>query len=141
MIISSSNILVNREGRLKLADFGLSHKLTPCQIQNRSVRYMHVITLTYRPPELLNYKSFYSPADIWSVGCVIAEMFSGRRVFPGRDVRQQRALVRLARSNSKIFLSGITQKDARDLVTHLLAYRPEQRLSPDEALVHVFFTE
>jgi len=69
------NLLINREGQLKLADFGLARAFG---IPVRS--YTHeVVTLWYRAPDVLMGSRRYStPVDIWSVGCIFAEMANGR---------------------------------------------------------------
>lgn len=71
------NLLINREGQLKLADFGLARAFG---IPVRS--YTHeVVTLWYRAPDvLLGSRKYSTPVDIWSVGCIFAEMANGRCV-------------------------------------------------------------
>jgi cyclin-dependent kinase len=71
------NLLINREGQLKLADFGLARAFG---IPVRS--YTHeVVTLWYRAPDvLLGSRKYSTPVDIWSVGCIFAEMANGRWV-------------------------------------------------------------
>ena len=79
------NLLINREGSLKLADFGLARAFG---IPVRS--YTHeVVTLWYRAPDvLLGSRKYSTPVDIWSVGCIFAEMANGRCVF-GFPFREQ----------------------------------------------------
>jgi cyclin-dependent kinase 12/13 len=70
--LKSSNILVNRKGELKIADWGLARSW------NSDLKRMTnpVITLWYRPPELLlGYLIYDGKVDMWSVGCIVAEMF------------------------------------------------------------------
>jgi len=69
------NLLINREGQLKLADFGLARAFG---IPVRS--YTHeVVTLWYRAPDvLMGSRKYSTPVDIWSVGCIYAEMANGR---------------------------------------------------------------
>jgi cyclin-dependent kinase len=71
------NLLINREGQLKLADFGLARAFG---IPVRS--YTHeVVTLWYRAPDvLMGSRKYSTPVDIWSVGCIFAEMANGRCV-------------------------------------------------------------
>jgi cyclin-dependent kinase len=71
------NLLINREGQLKLADFGLARAFG---IPVRS--YTHeVVTLWYRAPDvLMGSRKYSTPVDIWSVGCIFAEMANGRYV-------------------------------------------------------------
>ncbi|GAN03334.1 pkinase-domain-containing protein [Mucor ambiguus] len=81
--IKGSNLLINNKGELKIADFGLARVFE----KNRAHDYTNrVITLWYRPPELLLGATAYGPAvDIWSVGCIMLEFFTGKAVFNGQD--------------------------------------------------------
>lgn len=81
--IVGSNLLINNKGELKIADFGLARVFE----KNRAHDYTNrVITLWYRPPELLLGATAYGPAvDIWSVGCIMLEFFTGKAVFNGQD--------------------------------------------------------
>jgi len=90
--IKGSNILINASGQLKLADFGLArhyHK------RRDNLDYTNrVITLWYRPPELLLGATAYGPAvDIWSIGCIMCEMVTKKALFPGSDEIDQIARI------------------------------------------------
>ncbi len=77
--IKASNLLISKTGELKIADFGLARLVT----DKRKDLTPTVITLWYRPPEiLLGLKKYDSKADMWSVGCVLAELLNGRPLFP-----------------------------------------------------------
>ncbi|KAI8470130.1 MAG: cyclin dependent kinase, partial [Monoraphidium minutum] len=81
--LKAANILITRDGILKLADFGLARTYLDEGTQKMTNR---VITLWYRPPELLLGAEHYDPKiDIWSVGCIFAELLSGKPLFPGKD--------------------------------------------------------
>jgi len=70
--LKASNLLINRKGELKIADWGLARSW------NKEMKRLtnRVITLWYRPPELLLGCTEYDPKiDMWSVGCIMAEMF------------------------------------------------------------------
>lgn len=81
--IKGSNLLIDNKGNLKLADFGLARSFSNDHNANLTNR---VITLWYRPPELLLGTTKYGPAvDMWSVGCIFAELLHGKPIFPGKD--------------------------------------------------------
>jgi len=80
--IKGSNLLVNNDGVLKIGDFGLASFYKPDQDQPLTSR---VVTLWYRAPELLLGSTEYGPAiDLWSVGCILAELFVCKPIMPGR---------------------------------------------------------
>lgn len=76
--LKPSNLLISTEGLLKIADFGLAKTYDP-EMRLTSV----VVTLWYRSPEILLSQSYNSSVDIWSIACIIAEMFAKRALFPG----------------------------------------------------------
>lgn len=79
--IKAANLLVSNTGRLKYADFGLARFYS----KGRNLDYTNrVITIWYRPPELLLGETQYGPAvDVWSAACVFLEMFTKKAIFPG----------------------------------------------------------
>ncbi|CAI0428603.1 unnamed protein product [Linum tenue] len=85
--IKGSNLLIDRDGTLKIADFGLANFFVPKPKRPLTTR---VVTLWYRAPELLLGATDYGVGiDLWSVGCLLAEMFVGRPIMPGRtEVRK-----------------------------------------------------
>ncbi|KAH1115035.1 hypothetical protein J1N35_008413 [Gossypium stocksii] len=80
--IKGSNLLIDSEGILKIADFGLATSYDPEQKKPLTSR---VVTLWYRPPELLLGATHYGVGvDLWSAGCILAELLSGKPTMPGR---------------------------------------------------------
>uniref|UniRef100_A0A1J3FFJ1 Putative serine/threonine-protein kinase n=1 Tax=Noccaea caerulescens TaxID=107243 RepID=A0A1J3FFJ1_NOCCA len=85
--IKSSNLLINGNGVLKIADFGLSTFFDP---HNSVPLTTNVVTLWYRPPELLLGASHYGVGiDLWSTGCVIGEIYAGKPILPGKNETDQ----------------------------------------------------
>ena len=85
--IKGSNLLINNRGELKIGDFGLART---CTIEKGQMLTNRVITLWYRPPELLLGANVYGPeVDMWSVGCLIAELIIGKAILPGRNEADQ----------------------------------------------------
>jgi len=88
--LKPQNLLINKEGQLKLADFGLARAFG---IPVRQFSH-EVVTLWYRAPDvLLGSQSYTTAIDMWSVGCIFAEMISGKPLFPGATVESELNLI------------------------------------------------
>ncbi|KAA8542482.1 hypothetical protein F0562_023645 [Nyssa sinensis] len=98
--IKGANLLVNNEGILKVADFGLANFCSSGPFGHRQPLTSRVVTLWYRPPELLLGSTDYGASvDLWSVGCVFAELLLGRPVLQGRtEVEQLHKIFKLCGS-------------------------------------------
>eukprot|EP01138_Halocafeteria_seosinensis_P006698 gb/GECG01006847.1/.p1 GENE.gb/GECG01006847.1/~~gb/GECG01006847.1/.p1 ORF type:complete len:605 (+),score=70.32 gb/GECG01006847.1/:1-1815(+) len=84
--LKCSNILISDDNKVKLADFGLSRKA----VQYGGTMTNNVITLWYRPPELLLGSTTYGPSvDMWSIGCILLELILGKPFFPGQNTTNQ----------------------------------------------------
>jgi cyclin-dependent kinase 12/13 len=85
--IKGSNLLIDRRGVLKIGDLGLANYYGPGRRRPLTSR---VVTLWYRAPELLLGATDYGVGiDLWSAGCLLAEMFSGKPLMPGRTEVEQ----------------------------------------------------
>ncbi|KAI3460462.1 hypothetical protein Pfo_017125 [Paulownia fortunei] len=85
--IKGSNLLIDKNGMLKIADFGLANFFNP---EKRRPLTSRVVTLWYRAPELLLGSTDYGIGiDLWSAGCLMAEMLAGRPIMPGRTEVEQ----------------------------------------------------
>lgn len=85
--LKPANVLINRRGEVKIADFGLSRAFVP---DRRRAFTNEVVTLWYRAPELLLGAKDYGPAiDVWSLGCILAEMLLCRPYMPGEGEIEQ----------------------------------------------------
>ncbi|KAE8729376.1 putative serine/threonine-protein kinase [Hibiscus syriacus] len=100
--IKGSNLLIDRHGMLKIADFGLANYFSPNQKYPLTSR---VVTLWYRAPELLLGSTDYGVGiDLWSAGCLLAEMFAGRPIMPGRtEVEQLHRIFKLCGTPSEAY--------------------------------------
>ncbi|XP_052195852.1 cyclin-dependent kinase C-2 C-like [Diospyros lotus] len=160
--IKTSNILVNNEGVLKIADFGLANYISS---RHRQPLTSRVVTLWYRPPELLLGSTNYGPSvDLWSVGCVFAELFIGKPILKGRtEVEQLHKIFKLCGSppdefwkNSKLplatmfkpqypYLSSLREKckefpkSAVNLLETFLSIEPHNRGTTSSALDSEYF--
>ncbi|KAI2084490.1 negative regulator of the PHO system [Ophidiomyces ophidiicola] len=161
--LKPQNLLINNKGHLKLADFGLARAFgIPVNTFSNEV-----VTLWYRAPDvLLGSRTYNTSIDIWSAGCIMAEMYTGRPLFPGTTNEDQlQKIFRLMGTPSERSWPGISQfpeykptfhvyatQDLRlilpqidrlglDLLNRMLQLRPEMRISAAEALRHPWFHE
>ena len=85
--VKGSNLLVDNDGNVKLADFGLATRRLP---EDREPLTSAVVTLWYRPPELLLGATKYDEGvDMWSAGCLLAELLLGKPAFQGQTEVEQ----------------------------------------------------
>ncbi|WVZ00012.1 hypothetical protein V8G54_026081 [Vigna mungo] len=98
--IKGSNLLIDNNGTLKIADFGLANFIDP---HHKVPLTSRVVTLWYRPPELLLGASNYGvEVDLWSTGCILGELYCGRPILPGKtEVEQLHRIFKLCGSPSE----------------------------------------
>ncbi|XP_047313913.1 probable serine/threonine-protein kinase At1g54610 [Impatiens glandulifera] len=98
--IKGSNLLIDNHGILKIADFGLASFFDPRRNIPLTSR---VVTLWYRPPELLLGATHYGVSiDLWSTGCILGELYAGKPIMPGRtEVEQLHKVFKLCGSPSE----------------------------------------
>ncbi|KHJ92341.1 kinase domain protein [Oesophagostomum dentatum] len=159
--IKCSNILLNNRGELKIADFGLARYYSSDQERLYTNR---VITLWYRPPELLLGDEHYGPAiDVWSIGCILGEFFTRKPLFQGNNEMAQLELIskvcgtpslanwpdvekmplyNTLRSKKQYVrclreeFSQIMPSGAIDLMDKMLLLDPKRRISAKDAISH-----
>lgn len=161
--IKGSNLLLNNEGILKIADFGLATFYDPDHKQPMTSR---VVTLWYRPPELLLGATIYGVGiDLWSAGCILAELLAGKPIMPGRtEVEQLHKIFKLCGSPSEDYWKKYRLPNATlfkpqqpykrcvaetfqdfpppslPLIESLLSIDPDERGTATTALQSEFFT-
>ena len=161
--LKPQNLLINAQGQLKLGDFGLARAFgIPVNTFSNEV-----VTLWYRAPDvLLGSRTYNTSIDIWSAGCIMAEMFTGRPLFPGTTNEDQLLRIfRLMGTPSERSWPGISSfaeykqtwpvyatQELRtilpqidtlglQLLGQLLQLRPEMRCTAQQALAHPWFNE
>ncbi|CAD8121399.1 unnamed protein product [Paramecium sonneborni] len=162
--IKPQNILVNPNNHvLKICDFGSAKRLIPGE---PNVAY--ICSRYYRAPELIFGATEYTTSiDIWSIGCVIAEMLTGEPLFPGESATDQLVeIIKILGTPTieqiklmnpqhqeykfpqikchpwaKVFSKFKPEPLFIDFVSKLLVYPPKERLKPLEALLHPYFDE
>ncbi|KAL5032465.1 Cyclin-dependent kinase catalytic subunit, variant 2 [Batrachochytrium dendrobatidis] len=161
--LKPQNLLIDQHGMLKLADFGLARAFG---IPLRT--YTHeVVTLWYRSPEILLGSKHYSTAvDIWSVGCIFAEMVIKHPLFPGdSEIDEIFRIFRALGTPTETTWPGFSSlpdykpnfptwspqsmtelvpnldMDGLDLLQRMLAYDPAARISAKRAMNHPYFKD
>lgn len=160
--LKPSNIAVNEDCELKILDFGLARP-------TESEMTGYVATRWYRAPEImLNWMHYNQTVDIWSVGCIMAELLTGRTLFPGADhIDQLTRILILAGTPDEETLAKITSEEARnyirslphmrkrdfrqvfrganplavDLLEKMLELDSERRVTAVQALAHPYLTQ
>ncbi|XP_058216551.1 probable serine/threonine-protein kinase At1g54610 isoform X2 [Rhododendron vialii] len=161
--IKGSNLLIDNGGVLKIADFGLATIVDPSHKHPLTSR---VVTLWYRAPELLLGSNDYGAGiDLWSAGCILAELLFGKPIMPGRtEVEQLHKIYKLCGSpsdeywkksklpNATLFKPREPYKrcvsetfkhfppSALPLIETLIAIDPAERKTATDALQSEFFT-
>ncbi|KAK4283554.1 hypothetical protein QN277_000494 [Acacia crassicarpa] len=116
--IKGSNLLIDNEGILKIADFGLASFFDP---DHKHPMTSRVVTLWYRPPELLLGATDYGVGvDLWSAGCILAELLAGKPILPGRtEVEQLHKIFKLCGSPSEDYWK-------KSKLPHATIFKPQQ---------------
>ncbi|KAH8313411.1 hypothetical protein KR067_005559 [Drosophila pandora] len=157
--LKPGNIAVNENCELRILDFGMA-RLLSMDMTDR------VCTLWYRAPEILFGWGQYTKAiDMWSVGCILAELITGRPLFPGTRRDQIMVVIEVMGKPSEEFISSISDPYARqyldripprerrnfcdifpganpnalDLLEKMLNMIPQNRITVEEALNHSYF--
>ncbi|KAA0199094.1 hypothetical protein HAZT_HAZT005854 [Hyalella azteca] len=164
--LKPQNLLIDNKGSIKLADFGLARAFS---VPVRA--YTHeVITLWYRAPEiLLGTRTYCTAVDLWSLGCIFAEMMTCKPLFPGdSEIDQLFRIFRTLGTPTRLDWPGVTdltdykssfpkwqvdrhkaiasltkklELSGQNLLEKMLTYDPKQRITARHALVHPYITE
>ncbi|XP_017841849.1 mitogen-activated protein kinase ERK-A [Drosophila busckii] len=166
--LKPSNLLLNKTCDLKICDFGLARIADP-EHDHTGFLTEYVATRWYRAPEImLNSKGYTKSIDIWSVGCILAEMLSNRPIFPGKHYLDQlNHILGVLGSPSQEDLECIINEKARnyleslpfkpnvpwsrlfpnadplalDLLGKMLTFNPHKRIAVEDALAHPYLEQ
>jgi serine/threonine protein kinase len=164
--LKPQNLLIDNRLRLKIADFGLARAFTvPVP------KYTHeVVTVWYRPPEILLGATLYSvPVDLWSIGCVMGEMATGQPLFAGdSEIDTIFKIFQKLGTPTETVWPGVSElpdfkasfprwphrgwnqirntqaqvgADGIDVLEQLMCYDPRRRLSARQAVQHRYFRD
>mmetsp|Transcript_50027 Transcript_50027/g.82939 ORF Transcript_50027/g.82939 Transcript_50027/m.82939 type:complete len:368 (-) Transcript_50027:336-1439(-) len=167
-----SNLLLNSDCLMKVADFGLARSLRDLTVEETApVLTDYVATRWYRAPEILMGSTCYSYAvDMWSVGCILGEMLTGKATFPGNSTMNQlEKILELTGLPSEEEIEAIrspfaatmlqsmqiqptdesawerrfsnASPEAIDLLKRLLAFHPGKRPTAEQALEHPYVAQ
>ncbi|KAF1760809.1 hypothetical protein GCK72_009059 [Caenorhabditis remanei] len=166
--LKPSNLLLNTTCDLKICDFGLARVTNP-RADLTGFLTEYVATRWYRAPEImLNSKGYTKSIDIWSVGCILAEMISNRPLFPGKHYLDQLNLILatigsptsddlkcIINDKARSYLISLPPKRklpwerlypgadprALDLLDKMLTFDPNKRISIEDALAHPYLQQ
>lgn len=164
--LKPGNLLVNADCELKICDFGLARGYSSDPEENQGFLTEYVATRWYRAPEIiLSFQGYTKAIDMWSVGCILAELLGGQTIFKGKDYVDQlneilrvlgkpdaatiqtikslraQAYIRSLPPMDKIPFSTLypnAEPNAIDLLDKLLTLEPDKRITVDEALEHPY---
>nr|CAD7438567.1 unnamed protein product [Timema bartmani]CAD7453454.1 unnamed protein product [Timema tahoe] len=166
--LKPSNLLLNTTCDLKICDFGLARVADPDH-DHTGFLTEYVATRWYRAPEImLNSKGYTKSIDIWSVGCILAEMLSNRPIFPGKHYLDQlnhilgvlgsptqEDLECIINEKARSYLQSLPFKPkvpwtklfpnadpkALDLLDKMLTFNPHNRIGVEDALAHPYLEQ
>lgn len=170
--LKPSNLLVNENCDLKIGDFGMARGLDLSKhVDDLSSMLLtqYVATRWYRAPELVvSYKAYGAKIDVWSVGCIFAELLRRKYLFPGKDLLSQLTLIiSTLGSPSRQFIESLGSEttqaiinrmghkepkpwteicpgapsDALDLLSRMIVIDPSKRISVMAALKHPYLAK
>jgi len=170
--LKPSNLLVNSNCDLKICDFGLARGIESHQGDGKGGSMLlteYVVTRWYRAPEIMLACHEYSkPIDMWSIGCIFAELIHRKPYFPGDDYIDQLTIISeklgklsdteldfVTSEKAKRFMRKLPNKapvplseqfpdtppDALDVLRKMLEIHPSKRITVEEALSHPFFAQ
>lgn len=140
--LKPDNLLIDRNGLIQIVDLGSCASF----IHRKTIpRTEFLTTHLYRAPEIFSYSGkIDEKIDIWSYGCVLYEMFTRKRLFPGENDENTHDRIKELLSGDNLVSKLIEENfppDLIDLLSQILVLNPEQRIEIEDILVHPFLNE
>lgn len=125
--LKPSNLLLNRNCDLKICDFGLARTSDPTVEESFKTEY--VATRWYRAPEvILNPREYTKAIDLWSVGCIMGEMFNRRPLFPGTHyIEQVNMIIDVVGTPSQHDIESISNEMAKSYLASM-PFKPNRNM-------------
>ncbi|EIW71999.1 hypothetical protein TREMEDRAFT_24574, partial [Tremella mesenterica DSM 1558] len=165
--LKPGNLLVNSDCELKICDFGLARGFRPGMMGTKLMT--DVATRWYRAPEIMLSNERYTTAiDVWSIGCILAELLGGKPLFKGKDYVDQLNLIlgvlgtpddetlnKVASEKAAVYIRSLpytrpvpldevlpgADSQALDLLSHFLTFDPSKRIDVTTALSHPYMAQ
>ena len=136
--IKSANLLVDREGTIKLTDFGASKRLPTGEMLDGYLCKSLKGSPYWMAPEVVRREGHHFAADIWSVGCVIIEMLTGSPPWSNISRKVSDVLKILATTTTRPELPRNISKECRNFIQQCLQINPARRPTAEDLLNHPF---
>ena len=143
--IKGANVLVDNKGVVKISDFGISKRVEASALlqPQKHGGHMHRPSLQgsvfWMAPEVVKQTSYTRKADIWSLGCLIVEMFTGTHPFP--NYNQLQAIFQIGNSSAKPSTPDNASEEGKQFLGMTFEYDHEKRPSADELAGHAFLRQ
>ena len=143
--IKGANVLVDNKGNIKISDFGISKRVEASAILQPSKNGGHVHrpslqgSVFWMAPEVVRQTSYTRKADIWSLGCLIVEMFTGTHPFP--NCSQLQAIFQIGNSSAKPTTPENASPEGQAFLDKTFEIDHEKRPSADELLLSPFLKQ
>lgn len=163
------NLLVNSNCDLKICDFGLARADIPALQTQQTALTDYIATRWYRAPEvILSWKKYTAAIDVWSVGCILAELIIRKPLLPAGSEEEQLNMItkllgnptsklisKIDNEKNKEFVQQLPKRDGKnfdeffsganpnaiDLLKKMLTYDPEDRITVEQALAHPYLKQ
>lgn len=143
--IKGANVLVDNKGNIKISDFGISKRVEASALLQPAKNGGHVHrpslqgSVFWMAPEVVKQTSYTRKADIWSLGCLIVEMFTGTHPFP--NCSQLQAIFQIGNSSAKPTTPENASEEGQAFLRQTFEIDHEKRPSADELLLSPFLKQ